>query len=130
MKNLKYDGEFSKDLLCIKLQLETLFENVGGENCINLLNLLSNLTSQERDVVIEKFCNIIQKLLSTTQRKKSLKDVSDEEFENDLYGNLEEAFNNMTSHPVMFSQAPSRFKVVNGGKNKFKRKILKFNDFF
>ena len=130
MDNINLDDNFSKELLCLKLQFETLFENVGGEDCINLLNKISKLSIKEREILLKQFNNIVQKLLTNTTRKKSLQDVANEKFENDLYDGIEEEFNNIRVNSLETPLAQSRFKVVNGGKSKIRRKVVKFNDFY
>lgn len=131
--NSKCNDNFSKELMCLKLQLETLFENVGGEDCIDFLNLISNLTISEREILLKQFCLVVKKLLTNTERKKSLQDIANDKFENELYDSIEEEFNNISMNSFPNIQATSsRFKVVNGGKsrvNKIKRKVLKFNEF-
>ena len=72
MDNINLDDNFSKELMCLRLQIETLFENVGGEDCINLLNKISKLSLSEREIILKQFNNIVQKLLANTKRKKSL----------------------------------------------------------
>ena len=130
MDNVNLDDNFSKELLCLRLQFETLFENVGGEDCIDLLNKISKLSIKEKEILLKQFNNIVQKLLSNTKRKKSFEDVANEQFENELYNSIEEEFNNIRVNSFDAPRTQSRFKVVNGGKSKIRRKVLKFNDFY
>ncbi len=126
MKNLDYDSDFTKDLLCLKLQFETLFENAGGEECINLLNLISKLSGAEREIILKQFSNITKNLLKNRDRKKSLKDIEDEKFENELYDSIEDEFNNIQIKALTPPLPQSRFKVLNGGKSRARSKIIKF----
>ncbi|MDY6091139.1 MAG: hypothetical protein SPJ04_07805 [Bdellovibrionota bacterium] len=130
MDNINLDDNFSKELMCLRLQIETLFENVGGEDCINLLNKISKLSLSEREILLKQFNNIVQKLLANTKRKKSLQDVANEKFENELYDSIEQEFNNIQVNDLSSMNAASRFKIVNGGKSRMKRKVIKFNEFY
>ena len=130
MDNINLDDNFSKELMCLRLQIETLFENVGGEDCINLLNKISKLSLSEREIILKQFNNIVQKLLANTKRKKSLQDVANEKFENELYDSIEQEFNNIQVNDLSSMNAASRFKIVNGCKSRMKRKVIKFNEFY
>jgi hypothetical protein len=72
---------FSKNLLSLKIQLETLFEDVGGAETIDLLDSLSNLGENERAIALRMMTAICQKLAATpsslTTAEKKMKELED-----------------------------------------------------
>ncbi len=123
------DGDFTKNLLCLKLQLDVLFETVGKQDCLDFLDLVSSFSTPEKEELFKKINGILEKLLLETDRKKSLEDISSEKFEDDLYQSLKTEFDNMMTDATSTKTASSRFKIINGGKAISRKKIVKFHNF-
>ncbi len=121
--------DFTKNLLCLKLQLDVLFETVGKQDCLDFLDLISMFSTPEKEILFKKINNTLEKLLNETKRKKSFEDIKNEQFENDLYESLKAEFDNIAINLEDTQNESSRFKIINGGKSISKKKVIKFHKF-
>lgn len=121
--------DFTKNLLCLKLQLDVLFETVGKQDCLDFLDLISMFSTPEKEILFKKINNTLEKLLNETKRKKSFEDIKNEQFENDLYESLKAEFDNIAINLEDTQNESSRFKIINGGKNISKKKVIRFHKF-
>lgn len=55
-------GIFRLSLKAIKLQLATLMDEAGGEQAIELMDVLSDLNPAKRDIIIKSFIETVEKL--------------------------------------------------------------------
>ncbi len=58
MEDKQKNGEFSTNLLSLSVQMDGLFQQVGGEQIVKLLDILGSLTRSERDGLIESFLSM------------------------------------------------------------------------
>lgn len=101
-------GYFSKNLLSLKLQLETVLAEAGGEGATELLDGLSLLTDAERTMLLRGFNHVVQDVI-TGNRIIPVESGSNalERFEEELYTELLD---------VMREAGGRKLAVVKGGK--------------
>lgn len=73
-------GTFSLTLKALRLQLATLMDEAGGQQTIDLLDNLSEMQPEARDILLRVFNQAAEALSGKTDLK--LKDISD--FEEEL----------------------------------------------
>ncbi len=83
--NWSQGGEFTKSLLSLQLQLQTLLEGVGGEGTASLLDGLAKLSETERAVVIPVISQVIGRIVNGEQRLASEEDKRLKDFEDSLF---------------------------------------------
>ena len=66
--NWSNGGDFTKSLLSLQLQLQTLLEGVGGEETAGLLDGLAQLSEAERSLVIPRLTRTIQEIAKSDKR--------------------------------------------------------------
>lgn len=115
---------FSANLIALQMQLKTLMEDSGGDKVVALLDMLCQLGEEEQRLVLGHFINIVQKISNGDIRLKSELDVKNAQFEDDLYSDILQAFNQQ-------SLQKSRFELLQGGKNDHRKcnKILEMKKF-
>ena len=62
MMKTRNAGIFRLSLKAIKLQLATLMDEAGGEQAIELMDVLSDLNPAKRDIIIKSFIETVEKL--------------------------------------------------------------------
>ena len=82
------NGEFSLTLKTLRLQLATLMDTVGGRDAQILLDQLSELHEDQRQVLLNLFINVVNKLKTTDLIKLS----ESSEFEDQLTEGILEDF--------------------------------------
>lgn len=112
-KVMKENNRFTSNLLSLKLQLKTLFEDAGGDDAIALLDLLATLSHGEQKVVHSMFRRVIAKLLELDLQLSSMEEDMLKEFEETLYQDIVSAL-----HDESESQTSKRLEVLSGGKTK------------
>ena len=110
----KFNGYFSPGLLSLQIQLKTLFEGVGGDKTIELLDSLSNLNKSEQNILLEMFKKATDKVLNGPHRLTSPNDDELKAFEDGLYNDLVNSFQEAANHAPL----AKRLEVVDGGKEK------------
>lgn len=75
-------GLFQKNLLSLKLLLETLFDEVGGADVLELLDTLSTLSAEEKTIALKMMNRVCQRLGATGTRlfsknEQRMKDLED-----------------------------------------------------
>jgi hypothetical protein len=108
-------GEFSKSLLSLQLQMQTLLENAGGDQAANLLDELSEFHPSERAKLLPALGRVLRKLAQSQARFPTDGDLALKSFEDQLFGEL---FSALTS------EKPSRLAVLDGGKKVNTRKAV------
>ena len=77
-------GHFTKNLLSLQMQLQTLLEGVGGERTESLLDGLSQLSESERKRIIPLLSRVVSRVVQGEKRLLSQKDVELKNFEDSL----------------------------------------------
>jgi len=115
--NWSNGGDFTKNLLSLQMQLQTLLEGVGGENTAGLLDGLAKLSETERSIVIPLITRVINKVVMGEQRLMSEKDKELKEFEDSLFEGVLEALQNPNPQKQQTKEKSPRLAVVPGGKS-------------
>ncbi len=100
---------FSSNLLALQMQLKTIMDDVGGERALAFLDTLSQLGESEQRIALEYFTTVIKRVLCGDVRLESDIDKANKEFENCLYGDIIDSFNEEAIQK-------GRFEVLKGGK--------------
>jgi len=115
--NWSSGGDFTKSLLSLQLQLQTLLEGVGGEETAGLLDGLAKLTDAERSAVIPKITKTINELIQSDKRLVSEKDRELKRFEDSLFDGVLEALQQQSNAAVAKKETSPKLAVVPGGKS-------------
>lgn len=115
--NWSAGGEFSKSLLGLQLQLQTLLEGVGGDATSGLLDSLAQLSETERRLLVPILTNVVKRVATETPRTLSDEERSLKDFENSLYESVLGAIGGQV-RPATAQDLDSRKRlaVVDGGK--------------
>lgn len=115
--NWSAGGEFSKSLLGLQLQIQTLLEGVGGDATSGLLDSLAQLSETERRLLIPILTSVVKRVASETPRTLSDEERSLKDFENSLYESVLGAIGGQ-GRPATAQDLESRKRlaVVDGGK--------------
>jgi hypothetical protein len=128
--NWSQGGEFTKSLLSLQLQLQTLLEGVGGEGTASVLDGLAKLSETERAVVIPVIAQVIGRIVSGEQRLASEEDQRMKEFEDSLFESVLAAMGNVDKESAANSDSTKpgnskKLAVVPGGKPSAERLAFK-----
>ena len=111
----KKPGRFSQNLLSLKLQLDTLFEDLGGEQVTGLLDSLGALTQSERSVAINLMKNVCERLATSENRTFTRSEAKMKELEDHLVDEIVREL----------QENPSKLSLVHGGKDEENAKAKK-----
>jgi hypothetical protein len=114
--NWSQGGDFTKSLLSLQLQLQTLLEGVGGEETAGLLDALAKLSETERSIVIPVLSKVISRIASGEQRLQTQDDIQLQEFENSLFESVLSAMGEAVGEPQSSRENARKLAVVPGGK--------------
>lgn len=109
-------GEFTRNLLSLQLQLQTLLEGVGGEGTASLLDGLAQLSDSERKRIIPILSRVVAKVLKGEKRLVSAEDLEMRDFEESLFQGIMASIGQSANEDVVPSNAEKRLEVVPGGK--------------
>jgi hypothetical protein len=128
--NWSQGGEFTKSLLSLQLQLQTLLEGVGGEGTATLLDGLAKLSETERAVLIPVISQVIGRIANGEQRLTSDQDQRMKEFEDTLFESVLAAMGGSKSESsansdITMAEASKKLAVVPGGKRANERLTFK-----
>ena len=127
--NWSNGGDFTKSLLSLQMQLQTLLEGVGGAETAGLLDGLAQLSEAERSVVIPRLTRTIQEITKSDKRLMSEKDKEMKEFEDSLFEGVMEALNHEPTEKAATPDVSPKLAVLSGGKstsdrtNQFKKPV-------
>lgn len=115
---------FSNNLLALQMQIQTIMEESGGRNAITLLDAISQLGEEEQNIVLNYFTNVTKRLCNGDIRIKTQNDIDKSQFEDKLFSDLMQAFNQQNA-------SQHRLELLQGGKsvNKGNSKIVEFKKF-
>jgi hypothetical protein len=128
--NWSQGGEFTKSLLSLQLQLQTLLEGVGGEGTASLLDGLAKLSETERALVIPVISQVIGRIVNGEQRLASEEDKHLKEFEDSLFESVLSAMGGAQKEIPANSdegkpESTKKLAVVPGGKSPAERVTFK-----
>lgn len=129
--NWSQGGEFTKSLLSLQLQLQTLLEGVGGEGTATLLDGLAKLSETERAVLIPVISQVIGRIANGEQRLTSDQDQRMKEFEDSLFESVLAAMggtkseSSANSDKAQSADTSKKLAVVPGGKRAAERLTFK-----
>lgn len=106
------NGSFSKSLLSLQLQLDTLMEEAGGGRAIELLDALATLNPSEQRLATDIFTRAVKRIAAGPDRLVTNDDKVLKEFEDGLYADLLAALSGTPN------EAPrgKLIEVIDGGK--------------
>lgn len=119
--NWSNGGDFTKSLLSLQMQLQTLLEGVGGEETAGLLDGLAQLSEAERSVVIPRLTRTIQEITKSDKRLMSDKDREMKEFEDSLFEGVMDALKHEPGEKAANQDSGPKLAVLSGGKSKSDR---------
>ena len=108
----KPEGLVSQSLFTLQLQLKTLLEGAGGEDALEFLDSLGELTRSEQKIILKMFNRVIERL-----RKSEIRLCSDEDkellaFEENLYNEIIQTIEHGEK-----SNGKLHLEVLDGGKS-------------
>ncbi|MCO6429744.1 MAG: DotU family type IV/VI secretion system protein [Deltaproteobacteria bacterium] len=93
--------------------MRTLFDSVGGDKILPLLDRMAQLNEKEKEVVIEVFYKALEQVLSGMHRLMSAGEQQRKQLEDSLYREIVRAMNDASSD----KDSPTRrLEVVSGGR--------------
>jgi hypothetical protein len=119
--NWSNGGDFTKSLLSLQMQLQTLLEGVGGEETAGLLDGLAQLSEAERSLVIPRLTRTIKEIVRSDKRLMSDRDRELKDFEDSLFDGVMEALKHEPG--VTPTETGPKLAVVPGGKSKNDRSV-------
>ena len=114
--NWSQGGDFTKSLLSVQLQIQTLLEGVGGDDSASLLDALAKLNDSERALVIPVLTKVILRVASGVQRLQTKTDIEMQEFENSLFESVLSAMDAAVATQTPNREPGKKLAVVPGGK--------------
>ncbi len=115
-------GDFTRNLLSLQLQFQTLLEGVGGETTASLLDGLAQLSESERQKVVPSLSHVILRIAKGDKRLISASDQELQEFEDSLFDSIMSALGHSANDDAVdkgqTNTAP--LQVLPGGKRKRK----------
>jgi len=115
--NWSNGGDFTKSLLSLQMQLQTLLEGVGGEETAGLLDGLAQLSEAERSVVIPRITRTIKEITKSERRLMSDKDREMKEFEDSLFDGVMESLKHEPTDKTATPESGPKHAVLSGGKS-------------
>lgn len=117
-------GDFTRNLLSLQLQFQTLLEGVGGESTASLLDGLAQLSESEREKIIPLLSHVILRITSGEKRLVSATDRELQAFEDSLFESIMKALGHSANDDKLGEESSTRnLHVVPGGKHS-KKPIL------
>jgi hypothetical protein len=123
--NWSQGGDFTKSLLSLQLQLQTLLEGVGGDTTASLLDNLARLSDTERAAIIPLITKVIAKVVDGDKRLLSAKDEELKDFEDSLFESVLAALGNTAANTEPLREPSPKLAVVSGGKSNGERLAFK-----
>ncbi len=110
-------GDFTRNLLSLQLQFQTLLEGVGGESTASLLDGLAQLSESEREKIIPLLSHVILRITSGDKRLVSADDRELQAFEDSLFESIMKALGHSANDDKLTrEQSTKSLHVVPGGK--------------
>lgn len=114
-------GDFSRNLLSLQLQFQTLLEGVGGESAASLLDGLAQLSESEREKIIPLLSSVVLRIINGDKRLISATDQDQQAFEDSLFESIMQALGHSANDDQIATEtSPKKLHVVPGGKQSAK----------
>lgn len=118
-------GEFTRNLLSLQLQLQTLLEGVGGEGTASLLDGLAQLSESERKRIIPLLSRVVGQIVKGDKRLISAEDKEIKEFENSLFESIMFSLGTSANDDRVDPETAKKLEVFPGGKPKQGAVVMK-----
>lgn len=117
--NWSQGGDFTKSLMSLQLQLQTLLEGVGGDETAGLLDALAKMSDTERSLVIPELTKVINRVVDGSNRVQSQEDIQMQDFENSLFESVLSAMGDASAEPnsITVEKPAKKLAVFSGGKS-------------
>ncbi|MFN4896492.1 MAG: hypothetical protein ACK5GN_02355 [Pseudomonadota bacterium] len=109
-------GNFTRNLLSLQLQLQTLLEGVGGEGTASLLDGLAQLSESERKRIIPLLSRVVGKVLKGEKRLSSAEDQELQNFEDSLFDSIMAALGQSANDDRVTPESERKLEIVPGGR--------------
>lgn len=110
-------GDFTRNLLSLQLQFQTLLEGVGGESTASLLDGLAQLSESERETIIPLLSHVILRITRGDKRLVSANDQELRAFEDSLFESIMKALGHSANDDQLNTETTTNsLHVVPGGK--------------
>ncbi len=109
-------GNFTRNLLSLQLQLQTLLEGVGGEGTASLLDGLSQLSETERKRIIPLLSRVVNKVLKGDKRLSSTEDKDLQNFEDSLFDSIVSALGDSSNDDRIIPESERKLEMLPGGR--------------
>lgn len=111
-----FKGLFSTSVYCFQLQAKALFDDVGGDKALQLLDAISQLDELDREILLKSFTNIVHRLRKDEANTSHTQSPSD--LEEQIYFEIAEALKLKTSKSLgIRAEKPHGLRLLSGGKN-------------
>ncbi len=118
-------GEFTRNLLSLQLQLQTLLEGVGGEGTASLLDGLAQLSESERKQIIPLLSRVVAQVVKGDKRLISAEDKEIKDFEDSLFQSIMCSLGTSANDDRVDPETAKRLEVFSGGKQKHNSVVSK-----
>lgn len=109
-------GNFTRNLLSLQLQLQTLLEGVGGEGTASLLDGLSQLSETERKRIIPLLSRVVGRVLKGDKRLSSSEDKELQNFEDSLFDSIMSALGQSSNDDRVIPESERKLEILPGGR--------------
>lgn len=121
-------GLFSLSIQSIEWQVKNLFQEAGGEKAVELMDRLAGISESERDVLLDKFLEVVSKIASAQSNTLDSGNLNSEGIAaltlynssdaksktEDINSKLEDQ---IVNYVLTALENPRRLTVLDGGKN-------------
>jgi hypothetical protein len=109
-------GNFTRNLLSLQLQLQTLLEGVGGEGTSSLLDNIAQLSEAERKRIIPLLSRVISRVVQGEKRLISAEDRELKEFEDSLFDSIMTSIGQSANDDRLEPSSDRKLEVLSGGR--------------
>jgi hypothetical protein len=109
-------GNFTRNLLSLQLQLQTLLEGVGGEGTSSLLDNIAQLSEAERKRIIPLLSRVISRVVQGEKRLISAEDRELKEFEDSLFDSIMTSIGQSANDDRIDPNSERKLEVLSGGR--------------
>ncbi len=118
-------GEFTRNLLSLQLQMQTLLEGVGGEGTASLLDGLAQLSQSERERIVPLLSRVVMQIVKGDKRLISAEDKELQDFENNLLQSIMTSLGASANDDKVNPEFEKPLEVLSGGKHARKSVVIK-----
>lgn len=109
-------GEFASSFGILQLQLRTLFEGVGGEKTLALLDQVAQLGRVEQSIVLKTFTSVVTRILADERRLITNEERNLSALGDRIYSDVLEAMKTAAHEDPSDSAENAKLELVDGGK--------------